>query len=74
MSDSGVITRSAQHICNIIYLKMKCTYQTSGCVIFVFFAESQSSISESPESDDLLNDMIACLDSESAAWVKTAPL
>lgn len=53
---------------------MKCTYQTSGCVIFVFFAESQSSISESPESDDLLNDMIACLDSESAAWVKTAPL
>lgn len=27
-----------------------------------------------PESGGLLNDMIACLDSESAAWVKTAPL
>ncbi|XP_056309482.1 uncharacterized protein LOC130221159 [Danio aesculapii] len=27
-----------------------------------------------PESCGLLNDMIACLDSESAAWVKTAPL
>ncbi|KAK9977567.1 hypothetical protein ABG768_019374 [Culter alburnus] len=31
------------------------------------------SSSESPESGGLLNDMIACLDSESAAWVKTAP-
>ncbi|XP_039542975.1 uncharacterized protein LOC120489856 isoform X2 [Pimephales promelas] len=36
--------------------------------------ESHSGSSVSPESDDLLNDMIACLDSESAAWVKTAPL
>ncbi|XP_067285013.1 uncharacterized protein [Pseudorasbora parva] len=34
----------------------------------------ESHSSEIPESEDLLNDMIACLDSESAAWVKTAPL
>ncbi|ROL27976.1 hypothetical protein DPX16_11106 [Anabarilius grahami] len=40
---------------------------------FQSFSESHSS-SESPESGGLLNDMIACLDSESAAWVKTAPL
>ncbi|XP_043089803.1 uncharacterized protein LOC122338574 [Puntigrus tetrazona] len=35
--------------------------------------ESLSS-SERPESGGLLSDMIACLDSESAAWVKPAPL
>ncbi|KAF4116207.1 uncharacterized protein LOC131536836 [Onychostoma macrolepis] len=35
--------------------------------------ESHSS-SERPESGGLLSDMIACLDSESAAWVKPAPL
>ncbi|XP_016344039.1 uncharacterized protein LOC107690271 [Sinocyclocheilus anshuiensis] len=34
--------------------------------------ESLSS-SERPESGGLLSDMIACLDSESAAWVKLAP-
>ncbi|XP_016134942.1 uncharacterized protein [Sinocyclocheilus grahami] len=34
--------------------------------------ESHSS-SERPESGGLLGDMIACLDSESAAWVKPAP-
>ncbi len=37
------------------------------------FAESLSS-SERPESGGLLGDMIACLDSESATWVKPAPL